>query len=207
MATKHRTVPRVRVAGAGAAALQARLPTALAADSYRIDSGTPDVTLVAGDSGAIREAAVIACPVLAVVPAADRRTTTEALDAGAAGVVLESELESSLGAAIRAVCSGLVVVPAVSRQAVRRPMLTSREKQILSMVVVGLTNAEIARRLYLAESTIKSHLSSIFGKLGVRSRKEAADLILDPSSGLGAGILGITPAPRSSEPYTTPVVA
>jgi DNA-binding NarL/FixJ family response regulator len=50
---------------------------------------------------------------------------------------------------------------------------------VLTLVRKGLTNAEIAERLYLAESTIKSHLSSIFTKFGVRSRREAAAVSLD----------------------------
>jgi hypothetical protein len=60
------------------------------------------------------------------------------------------------------------------------------------MVVLGLRNGEIARRLCLAESTVKTHLSVAFRKLGVRSRKEATTAILDPDSGFGYGILGIT---------------
>ena len=62
------------------------------------------------------------------------------------------------------------------------------------MVVLGFTNGEIARQLHLAESTIKSHLSSSFTKLGVRSRNEAAELILDADGGLGTGILAISGA-------------
>ena len=72
-------------------------------------------------------------------------------------------------------------------------MLSTREKQVLGMVVLGFTNGEIARQLHLAESTIKSHLSSSFTKLGVRSRNEAAELI-DADGGLGTGILAISGA-------------
>ncbi len=55
---------------------------------------------------------------------------------------------------------------------------------------MGMTNAAIAGQLYLAESTVKSHLSSAFAKLGVASRSEAATVILDPRSA-GLGILTI----------------
>ena len=66
-----------------------------------------------------------------------------------------------------------------------------REKQILGLVVMGMTNAQIASKLFLAESTVKSHLSSSFTKLGVASRNEAVGLILDPTRGQGLGILTI----------------
>jgi DNA-binding NarL/FixJ family response regulator len=72
--------------------------------------------------------------------------------------------------------------------------LSMREKQVLSMLVMGFTNAEIAAKLFLAESTVKSHLSSAYTKLGVRSRKDAATMILDPVAGLAPGILTITAA-------------
>ena len=65
-------------------------------------------------------------------------------------------------------------------------------KQILGMVVLGFSNAEIAAKLYVSESTVKSHLSSAFATIGVRTRKQAAALILDPGSGFGTGILAIT---------------
>jgi DNA-binding NarL/FixJ family response regulator len=51
-----------------------------------------------------------------------------------------------------------------------------------------LTNSQIASELFLAESTVKSHLSSAFAKLGVSSRSEAVAVILDPERGPGLGI-------------------
>jgi DNA-binding CsgD family transcriptional regulator len=61
------------------------------------------------------------------------------------------------------------------------------------MVVLDFSNAEIARKLVVSESNVKSHLTSAFNKLGVRSRSAAAELILDSESGLGPGILRISP--------------
>jgi ATP/maltotriose-dependent transcriptional regulator MalT len=55
-----------------------------------------------------------------------------------------------------------------------------------------MSNKAIAAKLFLAESTVKCHLSSAFSKLGVRSRNEAADLVLNSASGLG---LNMVPAP------------
>jgi DNA-binding CsgD family transcriptional regulator len=82
-------------------------------------------------------------------------------------------------------------VPQAHSREIEPPALSSREKQILGLVVMGYMNGQIAERLFLAESTIKSHLSSAFAKLGVRSRHEAVDLIVDPDGGLGLGILGL----------------
>ncbi len=67
---------------------------------------------------------------------------------------------------------------------------------------MGYMNSQIAERLFLAESTVKSHLSSAFGKLGVRSRNEAVDLILNPERGLGMGILGLGGEPLETIPAT-----
>ena len=102
-----------------------------------------------------------------------------ALDAGADAIVFESELESTLAVAVRAVASGQSVVPRKLRASVERPAFSHRERQVLSFVSRGLTNAQIADKLFLSESTIKSHLSSAFSKFGVRSRKEAAALFLE----------------------------
>ena len=111
-----------------------------------------------------------------------------ALELGVDGVLLESQIETALAAVVDVVCAGQVSVPSRRRFEVTARSLTTREKQILALVVAGLTNLQIAGRLYLAESTVKSHLSSAFSKLGVSSRYEAATMILDPERGRGLGV-------------------
>jgi two-component system, NarL family, response regulator DesR len=111
-----------------------------------------------------------------------------ALELGIDGVVLAADADQALPAVVAAVCAGQVSAPAAQRRAVRPQALTGREKQILTLVVAGLTNSQIASELFLAESTVKSHLSSAFGKLGVSSRSEAVAVILDPERGPGLGI-------------------
>jgi DNA-binding NarL/FixJ family response regulator len=130
--------------------------------------------------------------VVVVSPPVGGPVVRKTLEAGADGFVLESQIELTLAVTIRAVCAGQVAVPRETRHQVEKPALSYREKQILGMVVMGFTNSEIAAQLHLAESTVKSHLSSAFAKLGVRSRNEAAALILDPDGTLGPGILTIS---------------
>ncbi len=122
-----------------------------------------------------------------------------ALSAGATGVVLSSELDSALAPCIQAVLAGQVCVPREHSRQIEPPVLSSREKQILGLVVMGYMNGQIAERLFLAESTVKSHLSSAFGKLGVRSRNEAVNLILDPERGLGMGILALVGEDKAAD--------
>jgi DNA-binding NarL/FixJ family response regulator len=125
--------------------------------------------------------------IVAVMPEDSRRGVRRALEAGADGVVFETTLEASLALTVRAVLAGQTVVPAAGRLELDRPTLSTREKQVLSMVVAGMSNKAIASELFLAESTVKCHLSSAFSKLGVRSRNEAADMILH--SGADSGVL------------------
>jgi len=115
----------------------------------------------------------------------------KSLDVGARALVPLTDIEQALLPVIGAVRAGQVSVPGAAGREAGRKVLTSREKQILGQVVLGMTNAEIAAKLFLAESTVKSHLSSAFAKLGVSSRNEAAALILNPTTGVGLGILTI----------------
>lgn len=130
-------------------------------------------------------------PLMVVCAEAQRWAIRGALNAGAAGVVLFEELHSTFVPCLRALLAGQICVPRAYGRQVDPPALSSREKQILGLVVMGYMNSQIAERLFLAESTVKSHLSSAFGKLGVRSRNEAVNMILDPDRGLGMGILAL----------------
>lgn len=131
-------------------------------------------------------------PLIVVVTHVTRRAAQRAIQVGAAGIVVEHTASATLAPTVRAALAGLICLPRELVSAVSKPMLSTREKQVLSMVVLGFTNGEIARKLYIAETTVKSHLSSAFSKLGVGSRTEATERILDPETGLGTGILAIS---------------
>ncbi|WCN03281.1 response regulator [Streptomyces sp. M92] len=116
-----------------------------------------------------------------------------ALRAGAAGFLLKNTEAKDLLAAVRTVAGGEgIVAPAVTRRLiaefaarpVREPAaepaalaeLTRREREVLSCLGEGLSNAAIAERLEMAEATVKTHVSRLLGKLGLRSRVQAAVL-------------------------------
>ncbi|MEV5733434.1 response regulator [Streptomyces sp. NPDC003388] len=116
-----------------------------------------------------------------------------ALRAGAAGFLLKHTEAGDLLTAVRTVARGEgIVAPAVTRRLIaefaaapaRGPAaapavlegLTRREREVLSCVGEGLSNAEIARRLEMAEGTVKTHVSRLLAKLELRSRVQAAVL-------------------------------
>lgn len=123
-----------------------------------------------------------------------------AVKGGADSLVLEHELEEGLAPAVRAVAAGLSVMPAILRTGAERLSFSHREREVLRLAIQGHTNSEIAATLFLAESTIKSHLSSAYRKLGANGRKDAASLILDPDEGLVDLILGREPQVGIGEP-------
>lgn len=130
--------------------------------------------------------------ILVIVPAGlPNAGLRRILLAGATGIVLEDDVERALVPTARALLAGQLTVPtALGRQIAPRP-LSHREKQILALVVLGKTNREIAHTLFLAESTVKTHLSSAFRKIDARSRSEAVVRIEDPDSGFGLGVLAV----------------
>jgi DNA-binding NarL/FixJ family response regulator len=132
----------------------------------------------------------------------------QALRAGASGFLLKSAPPRELADAIRTVSSGnALLAPQITRRLIEdyvaRPRqgatsdvtfdrLTARETEVLMLMASGLSNAEIAARLYLSEPTVKTHVTRVLGKLRVRDRLQA--VVLAYESGLvrpgGPGITG-----------------
>jgi DNA-binding NarL/FixJ family response regulator len=111
-------------------------------------------------------------PLILVVHSLHRPEPSRLLSADIDGLVLVHEVERALVPALESVLADQLCVPSGARTALAGPVFSHREKQVLSLLLAGLSNSEIAGRLYLSESTVKSHLSSSFRKLGVSSRAE-----------------------------------
>jgi DNA-binding NarL/FixJ family response regulator len=111
----------------------------------------------------------------------------EALSAGASGFVLKDDPPEQLIAAVRTVAAGEALLsPAVTKRVIRqfartsRPEppegiheLTARERDILRLIATGLSNAEIGDTLYISETTVKTHVTHVLQKLGLRDRVQA----------------------------------
>jgi DNA-binding NarL/FixJ family response regulator len=116
-----------------------------------------------------------------------------ALRAGASGFMLKDVRPAELVEAVRVVARGdALLAPSVTRRLLDRfagalpegpapdiSELTEREVEVLRLVALALTNAEIAERLFLTEATVKTHVSSVLRKLGLRDRVQAVVLAYD----------------------------
>ncbi|WP_326579726.1 response regulator transcription factor [Streptomyces sp. NBC_00481] len=115
----------------------------------------------------------------------------EALRAGASGFLLKDASADQLAEAVRVIAAGdALLAPGITRRLIaefsrlgttpRAPLkarvgdLTERETEVLSLIAQGLSNAEIAQRLVVAEQTVKTHVGRILVKLGLRDRTQAA---------------------------------
>jgi DNA-binding NarL/FixJ family response regulator len=113
-----------------------------------------------------------------------------ALRAGASGFLLKDTLTADLLSALRVVAAGdAVVAPSATRRLLERyvpvagdspassvpdpGVLTEREREVLTLIAGGMSNAEIAGRLFLSEGTVKTHVSRVLTKLGLRDRVQA----------------------------------
>ena len=126
----------------------------------------------------------------------------EALSAGASGFVLKDDSPEQLLAAIRTVAAGEALLsPAVTKKVIkqfaRRPRpappkeigeLSERERDVFRLMADGLSNGEIGQELYISETTVKTHVTHILQKLGLRDRVQAVVLAYQ------TGIFEETPA-------------
>ncbi|MCQ1581126.1 response regulator transcription factor [Streptomyces parvus] len=120
----------------------------------------------------------------------DEDALLDAIMAGAAGYVLKQINGSDLVSAVRTVASGRSMLdPSTTARLMRSlreaeadappederlAVLSERERSVLDLIGEGLTNRQIAKRLYLSEKTVKNHISRLLGKLGVERRVQAA---------------------------------
>jgi DNA-binding NarL/FixJ family response regulator len=114
----------------------------------------------------------------------------EALSAGASGFVLKDDPPEQLIAAIRTVAAGdALLSPTITKRVIRqfaripRPApppelrdLTAREYEVLRLIARGLSNAEIGQELYISEGTVKTHVTHVLQKLGLRDRVQVVVL-------------------------------
>jgi DNA-binding NarL/FixJ family response regulator len=157
-------------------------------------SRAPDAVVLAADRGhaeAARTIRRLLTETGIVVVFSDDPSThgRHTLDASADAFLIERDAARALVPVVHAVAAGLVCIPRAHRRQIAKPAFTHREKEVMQLLVSGMTNRQIGERLYLAESTVKSHLASAFAKLGVRSRKDAVAIVLDPVEGLAARLL------------------
>ncbi|MBV2155156.1 response regulator transcription factor [Kitasatospora sp. SUK 42] len=189
--------PDLTVVGEAATAEQAltRVP-ALRPDVAVLDMRLPDgdgVTVCRELRARMPE---LACLILTSFD--DEDALLDAIMAGASGYVLKQISGTDLVSAVRTVASGQSMLdPGATTRLMARlrgdaapqtdglPQLTPREREILALIGEGLTNRQIGQRLYLAEKTVKNHISRLLAKLGVERRVQAALLASETLSAHG----------------------
>ncbi|MET0481245.1 MAG: response regulator transcription factor [Mycetocola sp.] len=112
-----------------------------------------------------------------------------AIEAGASGYLLKAAPQEEILAGVRSVVGGqTVLAPAIAAKLVARmrqdklparPKLSTRELEVLRLVAAGDSNPAIAKRLFISEATVKTHLLHVFEKLGVSDRTRAVTLALE----------------------------
>ncbi|GAA2895637.1 response regulator transcription factor [Streptomyces mexicanus] len=179
--------PDIEVVGEAGTAEQAlvRVP------ALRPDVAVLDVRLPDGDGVTVCRELRSQLPELACLMLTsfdDEEALLDSIMAGASGYVLKQIRSSDLVSAVRTVARGQSLLdPSAATRLMARmrggqqqeepdalPGLTDREREILALIGEGLTNRQIGQRLYLAEKTVKNHISRLLAKLGVERRIQAA---------------------------------
>jgi DNA-binding NarL/FixJ family response regulator len=162
-----------------------------AAGAELVDHELPDVALmdlrmpVLGGLDATRQivAAHPEVAILILTTFAEEASVVEVLRAGAKGYLTKDADRAEVAAAIRAVAQGHTTLSAdvgsrlFAPAAVPESVLTPRETEVAELIAEGLNNAEIAARLFVGVTTVKTHINAIFAKLGVRDRAQAIALL------------------------------
>jgi DNA-binding NarL/FixJ family response regulator len=172
----------VAVAADGAAAVE--LAREHRPDVVLMDLQMPVLDGVEATRAIVAE--VTGCDVLVLTSFSDHARIVAALDAGAVGYLLKDADPADLLAGVRAVARGESPLdPRAARQLLRSragaapgddpaAQLSPREVEVLRLVVDGLLNKQIAQRLGITERTVKAHLTSVFQRIGVADRTQAA---------------------------------
>jgi DNA-binding NarL/FixJ family response regulator len=180
------TLPGIEVVGAAADGGEAvRLAESLRPDVVLMDLRMPRMDGVEA-TAAIR-ARLADTQVVVLTTYADDESLMSALSAGAIGYLTKDAGREDIGRALEAAAAGLSLVDPhlqlrlvdMARQRPVRPTelpdgLTEREGEVLTLIAEGLSNTEIAARLYVGETTVKTHVNRIFAKTQSRDRAQAA---------------------------------
>ncbi|OFW64958.1 MAG: DNA-binding response regulator [Actinobacteria bacterium RBG_13_63_9] len=170
-------------AASGQAAIE--LCVQLRPDVVLMDMVMPDMDGASATRLIRRQSELI--QVIALTSFTEEILVQSALQAGAIGYLLKDVSADELAQAIRAAHAGRATLSPEAAQALVHAAgqppkpgldLTERERAVLALMVEGLNNTQIAARLTVSPSTVKSHVSSILSKLGVASRTEAVTLAL-----------------------------
>jgi DNA-binding NarL/FixJ family response regulator len=174
-------------AGSGAEAIV--MAQSLQPDVVLMDLRMPDV-----DGVTATERILALLPTTRIVVVTTYESDTDilrAVEAGAAGYLLKDVSRTELADAIRDAARGkTVLAPSVADRLVRfvrqpsSATLSTREVEVLGLVAVGKTNADIGRELHISEATVKTHLLRAFNKLGVSDRTAAV------TTAMSMGLLG-----------------